>query len=48
MFGVTAVLVFMMLVFGFGFFFGRYEQIEINKSLLLKIPDVNHSYGQDE
>lgn len=31
----------LLLSFGFGYFFGRYEQIQINKSLLKPIPDVN-------
>ena len=30
----------LIIVFGFGYFFGRYEQIVINKSLLQVIPDV--------
>lgn len=30
-----------ILAFGFGYFFGRYEQIQINKSLLKIIPDIN-------
>jgi len=33
--------IFMCLVFGFGYFFGRYEQILLNKSTLEIIPDVN-------
>lgn len=34
-------LVFCFLAFGYGYFFGRYEQIQINRSLLQPIPDVN-------
>ncbi len=34
-------LVFSLLAFGYGYFFGRYEQIQINRSLLQPIPDVN-------
>ncbi len=37
----AAVLAVIVLVFGFGYFFGRYEQIVINKSLLQEVPDVN-------
>jgi hypothetical protein len=34
-------LMFCFLSFGYGYFFGRYEQIQINRSLLQPIPDVN-------
>lgn len=36
-----ALLMLIALAAGFGYFFGRYEQIIINKSLLQEIPDVN-------
>lgn len=39
--GVFFVLV--GLAFGFGYFFGRYEQIELNKFGLQTVPDVNCS-----
>jgi len=38
---VVAMVVTIGLAFGFGYFWGRYEQIQINKSLLKPIPDVN-------
>ncbi len=34
-------LLLLLLSFGFGYFFGRLEQITINKSLLQVVPDVN-------
>jgi len=37
----AAVFVMVVLGFGYGYFFGRYEQIELNKSVLKPIPDVN-------
>jgi len=37
----AVVLAVIILAFGFGYFFGRYEQIVINKSLLQEVPDVN-------
>lgn len=36
---------FVLLSFGFGYFIGRYEQIQINRSSLQTIPDVNE--GKD-
>jgi hypothetical protein len=41
LFAMAGVILFFVLVFGFGYFIGRYEQTQTNKSLLLKIPDVN-------
>ena len=38
---ITTLLILLSLIFGFGYFFGRYQQIQINKSLLKVIPDVN-------
>lgn len=35
------VLVLVCLGFGFGYFFGRYEQIQLNRSVLQVVPDVN-------
>ena len=37
------LIAFMLIILGVlsGYFFGRYEQIIINKSLLQEIPDVN-------
>ena len=37
---------FCIIMFGFGYFFGRLEQIEFNKSLLKVIPDVNCGVGR--
>lgn len=37
----AVVLAVIFLACGFGYFFGRYEQIVINKSLLQEVPDVN-------
>lgn len=39
--GFVAFFVLLVLSFGFGYFFGRFEQINLNKSLLQEIPDVN-------
>jgi len=39
--GFMVMFVLLVLSFGFGYFFGRLEQIGINKSLLQEIPDVN-------
>ncbi|HLG25616.1 MAG TPA: hypothetical protein VI588_02370 [Candidatus Gracilibacteria bacterium] len=36
-----AVFLLLILVFTFGYFFGRYEQIQLNRSMLELIPDVN-------
>ena len=41
MIGVAGIFVFLGLSFGFGYFFGQYEQIELNKSGLQVMPDVN-------
>ena len=30
-----------VVIFGFGYFFGKYEQVQADKSLLKIIPDVN-------
>ncbi|MBU0667948.1 hypothetical protein KJ951_01685 [Patescibacteria group bacterium] len=40
---VTMGMIFLLLclLFGFGYFFGRHEQIQINRSLLQEISDVN-------
>ncbi len=38
---VVAGLLILIICFGFGYFFGRYEQIQRNKSLLEVIPEVN-------
>ena len=38
---VSAVVVLAILSGGYGYFFGRYEQIAINKSVLKAIPEVN-------
>lgn len=35
------LFLFLCLLFGFGYFFGRYEQIVLNRSLLQEMPDVN-------
>lgn len=40
---MSAALV-LIITFGFGYFFGRYEQAQINKSLLQIVPDVNCGY----
>lgn len=40
---LTIFFVLVGLAFGFGYFFGRYEQIELNKSGLQTISDVNGS-----
>lgn len=45
--GFSAVLILLLLSFGFGYFFGRYEQILLNKSLLQPIPDVNCGRSDD-
>lgn len=37
----AVIILLFLLSFGFGYFFGRLEQITINKSLLQEIPDVN-------
>lgn len=39
-FGVAAVVA---MAFGYGYFFGRYEQIQLNRSVLKPIPEVNCS-----
>ncbi|GEM_PF-4452078 len=36
-----ALLLAITLSFGFGYFFGRLEQIQISKSILKVIPDIN-------
>lgn len=41
MIGLAGIFVFIGLSFGFGYFFGRYEQIELSKSGLQVVPDVN-------
>lgn len=41
LFFVGMAIIFCAITFGFGYFFGRYEQIQINKSLLKIIPEVN-------
>jgi len=40
---MAAVVGFLLLLicFGFGYFFGRYEQIERNRQLLEVVPEVN-------
>ena len=43
-----AVVFLLILGLGFGYFFGRYEQIVINKSLLQEIPDVNCGSVEEE
>ena len=40
-FAAVAALILSGLVFGFGYFWGRYDQIQINKSIMETIPDVN-------
>lgn len=40
---LAGFFVLLFLSFGFGYFFGRYEQIERNKSGLQVVPDVNCS-----
>jgi uncharacterized membrane protein AbrB (regulator of aidB expression) len=39
--GILAGVILVVLCFGYGYFFGRYEQIQVNKSILKPIPDVN-------
>jgi hypothetical protein len=39
--GHIAIFLSLSLSLGFGYFIGRYEQIELNKSVLETIPDVN-------
>jgi uncharacterized protein YneF (UPF0154 family) len=41
LFALAVVMLLIVLSFGFGYFIGRYEQAQTNKSLLRKIPDVN-------
>lgn len=38
---VFIIISFLVLSFGFGYFFGRHEQIEKNRTMLKNIPDVN-------
>ena len=38
---VVAGLLLLILCFGFGYFFGRYEQIQKNRALLKVVPEVN-------
>jgi hypothetical protein len=38
---ITAVLLMVSLCLGFGYFFGRYHQVLLNKARLDVIPDVN-------
>ena len=38
---VCVTVVLSALCGGYGYFFGRYEQIQLNKSVLKAIPDVN-------
>ena len=37
----VAVFVLLILCFGFGYFFGRYEQVERNRALPEVVPEVN-------
>lgn len=41
---LMSVALVLIITFGFGYFFGRYEQMQINKSLLQIVPDVNCGY----
>jgi len=38
---IIGAIVALLLAFGFGYFFGRYEQIQLYKTLLKPISDVN-------
>ncbi len=46
LFLTSEIVFFLIIIFGFGYFFGRLEQIELNKSLLKVIPDVNCGFGR--
>lgn len=40
-FASIVVVIFTALGVGYGYFWGRYEQIQMNKSVLKPIPEVN-------
>lgn len=45
---VAIFFVLILLGFGFGYFFGRYEQIALNRSGLVTIPDVNQEKAMSD
>lgn len=43
-FGSVVTVLIIFCIFCLGYLVGRYEQIELNKSPLLKIPDINSCF----